>query len=125
MSDGIVPVGEGRGIWYVQPSGGGRPFTQSGRPNIATYRNTKFGSAIRETVWRFGNIGTNKQIVLENVGDSPLADIRNVDFGVVRDFDSYGDAEEVVIPDGRADLLIQMCQAFLAKPYNDLSNNNQ
>lgn len=124
VSDGVVPVGEGRGIWYVQPTGGGRPFTQSGRPNIATYRNTKFGSAIRETVWRFGNIGTNKQIVLENVGDSPLADIRYVDFGVVRDFDSYSDDEEVIMVDGRYDILIDLCNKWLQGGYVDKTNNN-
>lgn len=125
VSDGVVPVGEGRGIWYVQPSGGGRPFTQSGRPNISTYRNTKFGGAIRETVWRFGNLGVNKQIVLENVGDSPLADIRYVDFGVVRDFDSYGDTEEIILPDGRYDLLIEMAGSWLGGVYNDNTNNGK
>jgi len=125
ISDGIVPVGKGRGVWYVQPSGGGRPFVQSSRPNVATYRNTKFGGAIRETVWRLGNLGTNKQIIIENIGDSPASSIRFVDYGIVRDLDSYGDTEEVIIPEGRAELLIEMAGSWLGGVYNDKTNNGQ
>jgi len=125
VSDSIVPVGEGKGIWYVQPSGGGKPFVRSRRPNIAMFRHLKIGSAIMETTWRIGNIGTNKQIVLENVGDSPLADVRRVDYGIVRGFDSYGETEEVVVPDGRNDLLIKFATDWLGNVYVDKSNNNQ
>ena len=65
------------------------------------------------------------RIVLENIGDSKHTDIRKVDFGVVRAFSSYGDTEEVNVPDGRNDLLIEMCQAWLQGVYVDKTNNNQ
>ena len=129
VSDSIVPVGEGKGIWYVQPSANepnaGRPLSHSNRPSVAMYNSLKIGSAINDTVWRFGNISTNRQIILESVGDSPIADIRKVDFGVVRGFSSYGDDEEVIVPDGRNDLLIQFATTWLQGGYQDLENNNQ
>lgn len=125
ISDSIVPVGEGKGVWYVQPSGGGKPFSRASRPKIATYRNLKVGSAIRETVWRLGNLNTKKQIILENIGDSPMADARFVDYGIVRGFDAYDDTEEVVPPDGRVDLIVQLATAWLSPVYNDMTNNGK
>ena len=123
--DGIVPVGEGKGIWYVQPSGGGKPFANGNRPSVAMFRNLPIGTAMRETFWRLGNLADETQIVLENIGDSPYKDIRQVDYGVVRNFDSYEDTEEIRIPDGRMDLLEQMCMQWLQGTYSDKINNNQ
>jgi hypothetical protein len=125
VDDSIVPVGEGKGIWYVQPSGGGNPFSQARRPSLAMFRNLKIGSAINETYWRLGNVATNLQIVLEHIGDSPFRDIRRVDYGVVRAFSSYGETEEVRIPGGRSDLLVNMTRAWFDKNYNDMINNNK
>lgn len=124
VSDDVVPIGGGRGIWYVQPSGGGSPFHYSHRPHIAMFANLAVGEVLNETTWRFGNIATKKQIVLENIGDSPLSDIRLVDYGVVRAFSSYESTEEVIVPDGRHELLIQMVTAWLGNSYDDLTNNN-
>jgi hypothetical protein len=129
VSDGIVSIGEGKGIWYVQPSKGqtqaGRPLSKMNRPAIAAYSNIPIGDAIRDTVWRFGNIANNRQIILENFKDSPLGDIRKVDFGVVRDFASYADTEEVIVPDSRYDLLLDFCVAWLKEnPKESINDNN-
>lgn len=110
ISDSLVPVGD-NGVWYVVPSGGGMTFSRSSRPKIFTYRGLYVGQALQETFWRIGNLATNKQIILENIGNSPFKDIREVDFGVVRSLDSYSGTEDVQIPDGRMDLLSQMVVA--------------
>jgi len=125
VSDSVVTVGQGRGIWYVQPSGGGSPIPFSHRPNISFFANMAVGDVMNQTFWRFGNLNTKKQIVIENIGDSPMENIRKVDYGVVRAFDSYGDEEEVLVPDGRNDLLIQMCREWLGVVYKDDTNNNK
>lgn len=122
--DDFVPVGEGMGIWYVQPSGGGKPLSCSKRPSTALFRSLPYGEAMDETVWRLGNISDRRQIVLENIGDSPLTDIRRIDYGIVRAFSSYGETEEVRVPDGRYDVLIQMVLQWTGNVYTDLSNNN-
>lgn len=125
VSDDVASVGEGRGIWYVQPSGGGSPISFSHRPNIAMFRNMAVGEVMNQTFWRFGNIATNKQIILENIGESPNENIRSVDFGVVRAFSSYEDAEQVLIPDGRMDLMHEFVRAYLKEnAVTDESNNN-
>jgi hypothetical protein len=129
VSDDIVEIGDGKGIWYVQPSKGegkaGKPLAQMNRPSIASINNLPLGEVMNDTVWRFGNITTNRQIVLEDIGDSPYTDIRKVDFGVVRSFSAYADTEQVNIPDGRADLLIEMCREWMSVNYQDMVNNNQ
>lgn len=125
VSDAIVPVGEGRGVWYVQPSGGGKPMAQAKRPSTALYRNLPIGKAINETYWRLGNVATNLQIVLEHIGDSPLVDIRKIDYGVVRSFSSYEDTEEVRIPGGRSEVLINLVREWFGKSYTDVINNNK
>ena len=124
VSDSVVPVGEGRGIWYVQPSGGGSPFPFSHRPHIAMFANMAVGEVMNQTTWRFGNISTNLQIILEDIGSSPVTDVRLVDYGVVRGFDSYGDTEEIRVPDSRYDLLEEMVMAWLGGQYSDKINNN-
>jgi len=125
VSDSVVPVGQGRGIWYVQPSGGGKPFGLSQRPSTAMFRSLPVGNSMNETFWRFGNVATNPQIVLEHIGDSPYKDIRQVDYGVVRAFSSYASDEDVRVPGGRMDVLMQMVLAWYGqKPYNDNVNND-
>lgn len=124
ISDSLVPIGEGKGVWYVQPSGGGKPLPKSRRPKIATYRHLPVGGALNQTVWRLGNISDDRQIVIENIGDSPLEDIRKVDYGVVRAFDSYGDTEEISMPDGRFDLMTQLVVTWFNGAYTDNVNNN-
>lgn len=124
VSDEIAPVGEGRGIWYVQPSGGGSPFPFSHRPHISMFANMAVGEALNMTTWRFGNIATDKQIVLETIGNSATKDIRKVDYGVVRSFSSYGDSEEIIIPDGRNDLILELTTKWLSPIYDDKVNNN-
>lgn len=124
ISDAIIPVDGGRGVWYVQPSGGGNALARSRRPKIAMFSNLPVGKVINSTVWRLGNISDNQQVILENIGNSPLTDIRFVDFGVVRAFSSYGELEEVRMPDGRFDLMMEMITAWLGGTYNDKSNNN-
>lgn len=126
VSDSIVSIGEGKGIWYVQPSGGGAPLSQSTRPSTSLFNNMAVGSVMNTTVWRFGNIATNRQIIIENIGTSPNEDIRAVDFGVVRAFSSYGEDEDVVVPDGRVDLLQELVRTWLKESaYVDKTNNNQ
>jgi len=124
VSDSIIPVGEGRGIWYVQPSGGGKPFSMSKRPSTAMFRNMQVGGVMNETFWRLGNLATNPQIILENIGDSPFVDIRTVDYGIVRGYDSYEGTEEVKVPGGRIDLLMQLVMSWHNGVYNDNVNNN-
>lgn len=120
VSDNVAPVGNG--IWYVQPTGGGINFAHFNRPTLSIYANIGVGEVMNETFWRFGNIATKKQIVLENVGNSPYANVRTVDYGIVRAFSSYGDTEEVVVSD--YNLLIQLATAWLSQPYTDNANNN-
>lgn len=125
VSDSIAPVGDGKGIWYVQPSGGGKAFSRFKRPSTALFRSLPIGDAMVETTWRLGNISTNPQIILEDIGESPTTDIRKVDFGVVRSLGSYSDSEEVRVPNGRMDLLMQMALTWFGKRFNDLANDNQ
>lgn len=132
VSDSIVPIGEGRGIWYVQPSGGfkrpdgaGKAFVQSGRPKIALFRSLPIGKAMNEVVWRIGNLNTNLQIILENIGNSSFSDIRKIDYGVVRSFSSYDSDEDIRIPDGRMDLLEEMVRNWMQRTRVDNINNNQ
>lgn len=124
LSDEMVPVGEGKGIWYVQPQGKGKAFSRSRRPKVAMFRSLPVGDAMAETFWRVGNLGTKQQIVFENIGDSPFRDIRKVDYGIVRSLNSYEGTEEVRVPDGRMDLLIQMCMSWFGQRYNDITNND-
>jgi len=120
VSDDVAPVGTG--IWYVQPSGGGINFSYFSRPSVSLFANIGVGEVMNETFWRFGNIATKKQIILESIGNSPYANVRNVDYGIVRAFSSYEDTEEVVVPD--TNLLVQLAVAWLSQPYNDKVNNN-
>lgn len=124
VSDSIVPIGD-KGIWYVQPSGGGNPFSKISRPKLASYRNLYVGGAINETFWRIGNLNVNTQIILESIGDSPYKDIRTVDYGIVRSLHSYASTEDVRVPSGRIELLVQLCMAQLSTVYDDKINNNQ
>ena len=39
ISDDVASISGGRGIWYVQPSGGGSPFPPSNRPKISMFAN--------------------------------------------------------------------------------------
>ena len=125
IGDNLATVGNGKGVWYVQPAGGGKPFAKSARPRIALFRSLKVGERMAETYWRLGNLGDNLQIVLENIGNSPFADIRKVDYGIVRSLASYADDEEVRVPDGRFDLVVQMALTWFGERYLDKSNNNQ
>lgn len=131
VSDDIVPVAGGNGIWYVQPSRDnlsqqqiGVNFARSGRPNLAIFNSLPVGEVLNETLWRLGNVNTSKQIVFEDVGDSPFTDVRKVDFGVVRAFSSYADTEEILMPDSRYDLVVQMVMQQYGEVYNDKTNNN-
>lgn len=128
LNDDIVPLDNGRGIWYVKPSGGAEPFAQFSRPELSMFSSLPMGAALNETLFRIGNVNnTSKwQVVLENAGDSRLTDVRKVDYGIVRTFSSYGDDEDVRMPDGRYDLLMQMSrEAFNGQVYSDNINNNE
>lgn len=126
LEDNFVELDGGRGIWYVQPSGGGVNFGQSRRPKNALFNSLPVGSVIKETFFRVGNVNSTsrRQIVLEDVGESPTTDIRKVDYGIVRNFKSYSDTEDVNMPDGRYDLLLQMAtEAFGARPNDTITND--
>jgi len=122
VSDDVASVGSG--IWYVQPSGGGDLIPYFSRPSNSLFANMAVGEVMNKTFWRFGNLATKKQIIIENIGDGQMADIRLVDYGIVRAFASYEDTEEVVVPDGNYPLLIQITSAWLSNGYVDNSNNN-
>jgi len=122
VSDDVAPVGTG--IWYVQPSGGGVAFSYFNRPSNSIFASIGVGEVMNETFWRFGNLATKKQIILENVGSSPNASIRFVDYGIVRSFASYDDTEEVVVPMGNTPALLELCTAWLGNVYTDRANNN-
>jgi len=132
VSDDIVPVAGGNGVWYVQPSknkvnpvNAGVNFARSQRPKMAIFGSLPVGEVLNETFWRLGNITDNKQIVFENIGNSPFTDIRYVDYGIVRAFSSYDDTENVFMPDGRVDLLVELVRNHLGNVANDLVNNNE
>jgi hypothetical protein len=127
LVDVISSLPNGRGVWYVQPKGTGKPFMQMGRPQIATLRNTYAGGSIDEMVWYLGNViqEGRRQVVLERIGDPYFLDILKVDYGVVRALESYTSEEDVYIPDGRFDILIQTAVNWFGQRQNDLINNNQ
>lgn len=132
VSDDVVPVAGGNGIWYVQPSRRnlsqqdvGVNLARSGRPNIALFNSLPVGKVMKETMWRFSNISDNRQIILSDIGDSNTTDIRYVDFGVVRAFSSYEDTDEVVVPMGNMDALIRLVMTWFGERYNDKTTNNQ
>ena len=126
LGDIIAPMDDGRGIWYVQPSGGTKNISQFSRPALSVFSSLPLGDAMHETYFRIGNVTntSQRQIVLENSGDSPLVDIRKIDYGIVRAFASYSDAEDVKMPDGRYDLLMQMSVEAFGLRVNDEINNN-
>lgn len=126
LTDEIVPLDGGRGVWYVQPSGGSSVMNRFKRPTLNRYRSLPFGAAINETMYRVGNVSSDSrwQIILEDIGSSVLTDIRKVDYGVVRAFASYGEDEEIRMPDGRYDLLIQMCLSAAGQRESNNVNDN-
>ena len=131
VSDDVVPVGAGKGIWYVQPSqnnvkptDAGAPLGRMQRPKIALFNSLPIGEAMNDTFWRFGNISDSSQIIIEDIGNSPFTDIRYVDYGVVRALSSYDEEEEVYIPQGRMDAIMQLVMAQFGDVYNDNANNN-
>ena len=125
ISDDVVPVGAGKGIWYVQPTGGGNPLARSQRPKLSLFRSLPVGDVMNELFYRYGNVSGSRQIIFEEIGNSNYSDLRNVDYGVVRAVSSYDDDEEVHVPTGRVDAMIQLATAWLSQPYNDKKNNNQ
>lgn len=123
ISDDIANIQGGRGIWYVQPKGGGVNFSRIKRPDIAMFNSLPVGEILNETFWRLGNVATNKQIILEDISDSPFTDIRKVDYGIVRAFSSYTGDEEVYIPD--TNILIGLVLSWFAEAANDNINDNK
>jgi len=128
LVDQMANIPNGKGIWYVRPHGDGKPFIQIGRSQLAQQRNMHYGETIDEVMWYIGNVVSTspRQIVLETIGNPVFADIRRVDYGIVRGLESYGDNEAVFMPEGLYDTLISTAAKwFGANRYNDMVNNGQ
>ena len=127
LSDEIAPLDDGRGIWYVKPSGGAKTFSHYRRPAMSLFSSLPMGVAMNETMFRVGNVTNTSQwqIILEDTNKSALTDVRKVDYGIVRTFSSYSDTEKIRLPDGRYDLLIQMSVEAFGLRENDSINNDK
>ena len=127
LTDVMANLPNGKAVWYVQPRGDGKPFLQMGRPQISLLRSTVMGNVMNEVVWYIGNVTSTspRQVVFEVIGNPAFSDIRRVDYGIVRGFESYGETEDIHIPDGRFDVLIATAVNWFGQRYNDIVNNNQ
>lgn len=125
LNDTMANLPNGKAIWYVQPQGDGKAFVQIGRSQLATMRNMHHGHAIDEVFFYIGNVNSTspRQIVFETIGNPAFSDIRRIDYGIVRGFESYEDTEDVHVPDGLYSTLVQTAATWFGSRYNDMQNN--
>ena len=123
----IVPLPSNKGVWYVQPSGGGSAFVRFDRPTKALFDSLPIGEATKDVFFRYGNVDdvVDKRIIIEATNDGIREGIRTVDFGLVPTFDAYAENENINMPKSDFDTFIKLVMSWFGKVYNDKSNNNQ
>jgi len=83
------------------------------------------GEIVNNSVWSVGNVGADKKIIVDHLGESIYVNVTRWDFGMVRAFSSYGEGEEIYIPNGRYDYFIDGIFKFFGKRRKDETNNNK
>lgn len=127
LPDKIVALPNGRGIWYVKPQGSRYALPPGGSHHSSMLSSLPIGEIVNNSVWSIGNSGssTSRKIIIEHLGDSIYANVTRWDFGLVRAFSSYGEGDDIYIPNGRYDYFIEGVFKFFGKRYQDKSNNNK
>ena len=123
----IVPLPSNKGVWYVQPSGGGSAFVRFDRPTKSLFDSLPVGEATKDVFFRFGNVDdvVEKRIIIEATNDGIREGILEVDFGLVPAWDSYAENENINMPKSDFDTFIKIVATWFGKVYNDKTNNNQ
>jgi hypothetical protein len=123
----IVPLPSNKGIWYVQPSGGGSSFVRFDRPTKSLFDSLPVGEATKDVFFRYGNVEgvVDKRIIVEDTNDGIRGGILEVDFGLVPTWESYGDNENITMPKSDFDTFVKLVATWFGKVYNDKTNNNQ
>jgi len=123
---GIVPLPGGKGVWYIKPTGSHINYTASNQIMTSAFRSIPVSECINDTVFRLGtDPAGEKAIIFQHIGDSQKRSIRIVDYGLVRDFESYNDNDDVHLPNESYSFLIEKIMLWVGQRYNDKQNNGQ
>jgi len=123
INDSFVALPEGRGVWYVKPSGSQSPLPRSGSHHRGILASLPVGDILNASVWKTGFIGADQKIIIENIGDSIYAMTTRWDYGLVRQFSAYGETEDVHIL--KYDLFVnQVLQWFGKRPLSPANDNS-
>lgn len=124
INDSFVSLPEGRGVWYVKPSGSQSPIPRSGSNHIGILASLPVGDIVNNSVWKTGYVNNTQKILIEHLGESVYAMTSRWDYGLVRQFTAYADTEDVHIL--KYDLFVnQVLQWFgYGKKQLDNVNNN-
>jgi len=125
IPDKTVALPGGRGVWFVKPNGSRYNLPSSGSKHMGILSSLPVGEIVNNSVWRVSNVGTDKKIIVEHLGDSIYANTTRWDFGLVRSFSSYGEGEEVYIPNGRYDYFVDGVFKMFGRRVQDKTNNNK
>lgn len=125
MVDKMVALPAGRGVWYVKPNGSRYNLPPSSSNHVSMLSSIPVGDIVNNSVWSVGNVGNDKKILIEHLGDSIYANTTRWDFGLVRSFPSYGAGEEVYIPNGRYDYFTEGVFKMFGRRVQDKTNNNK
>jgi hypothetical protein len=122
INDPFVSLPEGRGVWYVKPSGSQSPLPRTGSHHSGILASLPVGDILNSSLWKTGYIGDAQNIIIENIGDSIYAMTTRWDYGLVRQFSAYAETEDVHIL--KYDLFVnQVLQWFGKRPLDDANNN--
>lgn len=122
INDSFVSLPEGRGVWYVKPSGSQSPLPRSGSHHRGILASLPVGDILNNSVWKTGFIGADQRIIIENIGDSINAMTTRWDYGLVRQFTAYAETEDVKIL--KYDFFVnQVLQWFGKRPLSPANDN--
>lgn len=126
LVDSIVSLPNGRGVFYCKPSGESKLYAQSNVNTTSLFGSLPMGEAVNDTWFRIGNPNNaGLSIIFQHVGDSYRRSVKSVDYGVVRDFASYDDDEEIHVPSNAYSFIIEKVMAWFGVRYTDLANNGK
>lgn len=133
MAEDFVHMPNGRGVWYVRGTNGGEDpsgfesYAPSTVSQTSLIGSLPIGDAIDDTVIRIANVPneTYKAIVFQHIGESWRKNVISIDFGLVRTFESYGDTEDVHMPNDSLKYVVDQVMQWFGARYVDKTNNDQ
>lgn len=122
----IISLPQGRGIWYVKPSGQSEHVISATSVSSALFASLPVGKVFNDTTYYMSSIdGIGDAIIFNHIGDSQKKSLKYVDIGLVRDFESYTDTELIDLPGEKFSFVVEKCLAWFGKRATDKSNNNK